>query len=118
MIKMYQFLVFLIIFSSLSSCQTIQDAEEKLNLSELKIKNNFVNETLKEFNLSKKNPNNNVSDVEIKAIEQNVWDFSQMGEYQEAYKLAKKYGIMCKSLVENQKQRIDYWENDGNKKIK
>ena len=33
-------------------------------------------------------------------------------------KLAKKYGIMCKSLVENQKQRIDYWENDGNKKIK
>ena len=33
-------------------------------------------------------------------------------------KLAKKYGMMCKSLVENQKQRIDYWENEGNKKIK
>ena len=33
-------------------------------------------------------------------------------------KLAKKYGIMCKKLVENQKQRIDYWENKGNKKIK
>tara|TARA_B100001559_G_C16424418_1_gene586665 strand:+ start:457 stop:894 length:438 start_codon:yes stop_codon:yes gene_type:complete len=32
--------------------------------------------------------------------------------------LAKKYGIMCKKLVENQKQRIDYWENKGNKKIK
>ena len=33
-------------------------------------------------------------------------------------KLANKYGMMCKNLVENQKQRIDYWENDGNKKIK
>ena len=33
-------------------------------------------------------------------------------------KLAKKYGKICKSLVENQKQRINYWENEGNKKIK
>ena len=33
-------------------------------------------------------------------------------------KLSKKYGMMCKKLVENQKQRIDYWENQGNKKIK
>ena len=32
--------------------------------------------------------------------------------------LTKKYGMMCKRLVENQKQRIDYWENQGNKKIK
>jgi hypothetical protein len=32
--------------------------------------------------------------------------------------LAKKYGMICKRLVENQKQRIDYWENKGNKKIK
>ena len=32
--------------------------------------------------------------------------------------LAKKYGMMCKMLVENQKQRIDYWEEKGNKKIK
>ena len=32
--------------------------------------------------------------------------------------LAKKYGLMCKNLVENQKQRIDYWEKEGNKKIK
>ena len=32
--------------------------------------------------------------------------------------LTKKYGVMCKKLVENQKQRIDYWENKGNKKIK
>ena len=33
-------------------------------------------------------------------------------------KLTQKYGILCKKLVENQKQRIDYWENKGNKKIK
>jgi hypothetical protein len=32
--------------------------------------------------------------------------------------LSKKYGLMCKRLVENQKQRIDYWEEKGNKKIK
>ena len=32
--------------------------------------------------------------------------------------LAKKYGLMCKNLVENQKQRIDYWEKKGNQKIK
>ena len=32
--------------------------------------------------------------------------------------LAEKYGLMCKKLVENQKQRIDYWEEIGNKKIK
>ena len=32
--------------------------------------------------------------------------------------LAKKYGLMCKELVENQKQRIKYWEDKGNKKIK
>tara|TARA_B110000211_G_scaffold207381_1_gene243114 strand:+ start:369 stop:806 length:438 start_codon:yes stop_codon:yes gene_type:complete len=33
-------------------------------------------------------------------------------------KLSKRYGMMCKRLVENQKQRIDYWEEKGNKKIK
>jgi|TARA_Y100000817_G_scaffold145132_1_gene113682 hypothetical protein len=32
--------------------------------------------------------------------------------------LTKKYGLMCKNLVENQKQRIDYWEKKGNKEIK
>ena len=32
--------------------------------------------------------------------------------------LAKKYGLMCKKLIENQKQRIDYWGKKGNKKIK
>ena len=32
--------------------------------------------------------------------------------------LAKKYGLMCKKLIENQQQRIDYWGKRGNKKIK
>ena len=32
--------------------------------------------------------------------------------------LANQYGSMCKKLVENQKQRIDYWESKGNKIIK
>ena len=32
--------------------------------------------------------------------------------------LANQYGLMCKKLVEDQKQRIDYWEAKGNKLIK
>ena len=32
--------------------------------------------------------------------------------------LATQYGFMCKKLVEDQKQRIDYWEAKGNKIIK
>ena len=32
--------------------------------------------------------------------------------------LATQYGLMCKKLVEDQKQRIDYWETKGNKIIK
>ena len=32
--------------------------------------------------------------------------------------LTKKYGLMCKELIENQQQRIDYWGKKGNKKIK
>ena len=32
--------------------------------------------------------------------------------------LTQKYGMTCKKLIENQKQRIDYWENKGNIKIK
>ena len=27
-------------------------------------------------------------------------------------------GLFCKNLIEDQKQRIEYWENKGNKKIK
>ena len=32
--------------------------------------------------------------------------------------LTQQYGLICKKLVEDQKQRINYWENEGNKKIK
>ena len=32
--------------------------------------------------------------------------------------LANQYGLMCKKLVENQKQRINYWETKGNEIIK
>ena len=32
--------------------------------------------------------------------------------------LAKKYGLVCKDLVENPKQRTNYWENKGKKIIK
>ncbi len=32
--------------------------------------------------------------------------------------LANQYGLICKKLVENQKQRIDYWQAKGNKIIK
>ena len=32
--------------------------------------------------------------------------------------LANQYGLMCKKLVENQKQRIDYWQAKGEKIIK
>ena len=32
--------------------------------------------------------------------------------------LTNQYGLMCKKLVEDQKQRIDYWEAKGNKLIK
>ena len=32
--------------------------------------------------------------------------------------LTTQYGLMCKKLVEDQKQRIDYWEAKGNKIIK
>ena len=32
--------------------------------------------------------------------------------------LAKTYGLICKDLVENPKQRTNYWENKGKKIIK
>ena len=32
--------------------------------------------------------------------------------------LAKKYGLVCKNLVENPKQRTSFWEEKGNKKFK
>ena len=32
--------------------------------------------------------------------------------------LTKKYGMLCKSLVENPEQRTNFWEAKGNKKFK
>ena len=32
--------------------------------------------------------------------------------------LTKKYGMMCKNLVENPEQRTNFWEAKGNKKFK
>ena len=32
--------------------------------------------------------------------------------------LAKKYGLICKNLVENPEERANYWQNKGNKKFK
>tara|TARA_A100001011_G_scaffold300194_1_gene313456 strand:+ start:1974 stop:2408 length:435 start_codon:yes stop_codon:yes gene_type:complete len=32
--------------------------------------------------------------------------------------LAKKYGLLCKNLVENPEQRTNFWENEGKKTIK
>jgi len=51
------------------------------------------------------------------ANKQKIGKFTVIAE-NDFQSLAKKYGLMCKKLVENQKQRIDYWEEEGNKKIK
>ena len=32
--------------------------------------------------------------------------------------LAKKYGLVCRNLIENPEQRTNYWENEGKKIIK
>ena len=32
--------------------------------------------------------------------------------------LAKKYGLVCKNLVENPEQRTKYWEKEGKKIFK
>ena len=52
-----------------------------------------------------------------KATKQEVEKFNKIAK-KDFSSLTKKYGLMCKNLVENQKQRIDYWENKGNKEIK
>ena len=52
-----------------------------------------------------------------KVTKQEVEKFTKIAK-KDFSSLAKKYGLMCKNLVENQKQRIDYWEKKGNKKIK
>ena len=52
-----------------------------------------------------------------KITKQEVEKFTKIAK-EDFTSLVKKYGLMCKNLVENQKQRIDYWEKEGNKKIK
>ena len=52
-----------------------------------------------------------------KRTKEEVEKFTKIGK-KDFKSLIKKYGLLCKNLVENQKQRIDYWEKKGNKKIK
>ena len=52
-----------------------------------------------------------------KTTKQEVEKFTKIAK-EDFESLVTKYGLMCKNLVENQKQRIDYWEKKGNKKIK
>ena len=52
-----------------------------------------------------------------KTTKQEVEKFTKIAK-EDFASLVKKYGLMCKNLVENQKQRIDYWENKGKKIIK
>ncbi len=52
-----------------------------------------------------------------KTTKQEVEKFTKIAK-EDFTSLVKKYGLMCKNLVENQKQRIDYWEKKGKKKIK
>ena len=52
-----------------------------------------------------------------KRTKEEVEKFTKIGK-KDFKSLIKKYGLMCKNLVENQKQRIDYWEKEGNKKFK
>ena len=52
-----------------------------------------------------------------KRTKEEVEKFTKIGK-KDFKSLIKKYGLLCKNLVENQKQRIDYWEKEGNKKIK
>ena len=52
-----------------------------------------------------------------KVTKQEVEKFTKIAK-KDFESLAKKYGPVCRNLVENQKQRIDYWEKKGNKQIK
>ena len=52
-----------------------------------------------------------------KRTKEEVEKFTKIGK-KDFKSLIKKYGLLCKNLVENKKQRIDYLEKEGNKKIK
>ena len=52
-----------------------------------------------------------------KTTKEEVEKFTKIGK-KDFSSLAKKYGLMCKSLVENPEQRTNYWEQKGSKIIK
>ena len=55
--------------------------------------------------------------IMIKKTKKKIDEFTVIAK-KDFSSLANQYGLMCKKLVENQKQRIDYWEAKGNKIIK
>ena len=55
--------------------------------------------------------------IMIKKTKEKIDEFTTVAK-KDFSSLASQYGLMCKKLVENQKQRIDYWEAKGNKIIK
>ena len=54
---------------------------------------------------------------EVESLEDKVNDFVKLAN-KDFSSLAKKYGLVCKNLVENPEQRTNYWENKGKKIIK
>ena len=55
--------------------------------------------------------------IMIKKTKEKIDEFTAIAK-KDFSSLANQYGLICKKLVENQKQRIDYWEAKGNKIIK
>ena len=56
-------------------------------------------------------------EVMAQMTEDTVKDFIKLAQ-KDFSLLTKKYGLVCKNLVENPEQRTDYWESQGKKKIK
>ena len=56
-------------------------------------------------------------EIMIKKTKKKIDEFTVIAK-KDFSSLANQYGLMCKKLVENQKQRIDYWEKKGKQKIK
>ena len=56
-------------------------------------------------------------EVMSQITEDNVNDFVKLAK-KDFSSLAKKYGLMCKNLVENPEQRTNFWEEKGKIKFK
>ena len=113
MSNLNQKLLFILIFLSLSSCQTIKKAGHDLEISNQNVKNditkmsttistpitNAINETFKNFNIEKtetksinKSANSETISEEDKIIVvEGIIELYDLGEYEKALKLAKKY---------------------------